>query len=133
MEVFRPAFTAATFARWLLVTAAWVLCTERHAVTEYLVVRGAAGVWEHSAIHRVYSRRRGAVDALRKRWLLALAARLERWGVRLPFVIDDTLGTHRAPKVFGLGTHLDAVRSTRGDDRKRGSWARRAERPEETT
>ena len=113
LEVFRPAFTAATFARWLLLMAAWVLCTERHAVTECLVVSGAAGVWEHSAFHRVLSRRRWDLDALAQLWLAALVERLTARGLRLQFVIDDTLGTHKGPTVFGLGTHLDAVRSTR--------------------
>lgn len=113
LEVFRPAFTAPTFARWLLVMAAWVLCTERHAITECLVVSGAAGVWEHSAFHRVFSRRRWGLDALAKLWLATLVARLAARGLRVQFVIDDTLGTHKGPKVFGLGTHLDAVRSTR--------------------
>ena len=113
LEVFRPAFTAATFARWLLLMAAWVLCTERHALTECLVVSGAAGVWEHSAFHRVFSRRRWDLDALARLWLAALVERLSARKLRLQFVIDDTLGTHKGPTVFGLGTHLDAVRSTR--------------------
>jgi hypothetical protein len=97
----------------LLVMVAWVLCIERYAITECLVVSQAAGVWEHSAFHRVFARRRWEVDALGRLWLLALVARLHRLGVRLQFVVDDTLGTHKGPKVFGLGTHLDAVRSTR--------------------
>jgi hypothetical protein len=33
--------------------------------------------------------------------------------MRVQVVIDDTLGIHKGPKVFGLGTHVDAVRSTR--------------------
>lgn len=113
LEVFRPAFTNATFARWLLLLTAWVVCTERHAVTECLVVSGVAGVWEHSAFHRVFSRRRWDLDELGRLWLLDLLARLAPRGQRLQFVIDDTLGAHKGPKVFGLGTHLDAVRSTR--------------------
>jgi len=113
LEVFRPAFTAPTFARWMLLMAAWVLCTERHAITECLVVSGAAGAWEHSAFHRVFSRGRWDLDALGKLWLMELVARMTARGLRLQFVIDDTLGSHKGPKVFGLGTHLDAVRSTR--------------------
>ncbi len=31
----------------------------------------------------------------------------------LRLVLDDTLCTHKGPKVFGLGVHVDAVRSTR--------------------
>jgi hypothetical protein len=113
LEVFRPAFTAPTYARWLLLMAAWLLCTERHAITECLVVSGAAGIWEHSAFYRVFARGRWDLDVLGRLWLFTLVERLSARGVRLQFVIDDTLGMHKGPKVFGLGTHIDAVRSTR--------------------
>lgn len=113
LEVFRPAFRPAAFARWLLVLTAWLLCSERHAVTECLVVSGAAGLWEHSAFHRVFSRRRWDLDTLGRLWLLHLVAFLEALGVPWQLTVDDTLGHHKGPYVFGLGNHLDAVRSTR--------------------
>jgi hypothetical protein len=34
-------------------------------------------------------------------------------GGRIHVVIDDTLATKKGPRIFGLGNHLDAVRSTR--------------------
>lgn len=113
LEVFRPAFTQATFARWTLVLSAWILCHERFAITECLVVSSAAGVFEHSAFHRVFSRRRWDLDALARLWLLAVLPRVHASQARLQFAIDDTLGTHKGPNVFGLGTHLDPVRSSR--------------------
>ena len=113
LEVFRPAFRPAAFARWLLVMAAWLLCHERHALTECLVVSGAAGLWEHSAFHRVFSRRRWDLDELGHLWLDHVLAFLARHDVTWQLVIDDTLGTHKGPYVFGLGNHLDAVRSTK--------------------
>jgi hypothetical protein len=113
LEVFRPAFRPAAFARWLLVMTAWLLCQERHAITECLVVSGAAGLWEHSPFHRVFSRRRWNLDTLGQRWLRHVLAFLDARGVPWQIVVDDTLGTHKGPYVFGLGNHLDAVRSTR--------------------
>ena len=68
LEVLRPAFTPATFARWLLLLCAWTLCTERHAITECLVVRGLSATFEHSAFHRVFSRNRWDLAAVFDRW-----------------------------------------------------------------
>jgi hypothetical protein len=113
LEVFRPAFRPAAFARWLLVMTAWLLCQERHALTECLVVSGASGLWEHSAFHRVFSRRRWDLDAMGRVWLRHMLVFLRQRDVHWQIVIDDTLGAHKGPYVFGLGNHLDAVRSTR--------------------
>lgn len=111
LEVFRPAFTASTFARWLLLCVGWILCVERHAITECLVVTGIATVAEHSAFHRCFARARWEPDRL---GLLLLTHVRSRWPhLPLRFVIDDTLAPHKGPQVFGLGCHVDAVRSTR--------------------
>ncbi len=97
-EVFRHAFAAPTFARSLLLMAAWMLCTEHPALTECLVVSGAAGMWEHSAFHRVFSRRRWDLDVLARLWLAALSERLTAGELWLRFMIDDTFGTRRASR-----------------------------------
>jgi len=53
----------------------------------------------------------GDVDELGR---LLLAHVLGRWpNLPLRFVIDDTLAPHKGPQIFGLGCHVDAVRSTR--------------------
>ena len=111
LEVYRPAFTGPTFARWRLLCVGWILCVERHAITECLVVTGLATLAEHSAFHRCFSRARWDVDELGR---LLLAHVLGRWpNLPLRFVIDDTLAPHKGPQIFGLGCHVDAVRSTR--------------------
>jgi hypothetical protein len=113
LEVFRPAFHPATFARWALLSLAWLCCRERFAITECLVVARLAGLHDHAAFHRVFSRRRWDLDALGRLLALAVLARLRAAGLRLTVVVDDTLAPHKGPRVFGLGNHLDAVRSTR--------------------
>src|SRR5258708_691973 len=111
LEVIRPAFPdPRVFARLTVVLIGWVRTTGRHAVTESLLVTGLAADHDWSGFHRVFSRARWDLDEVGRRVLRALVARLQ--GVpRL--VLDDTRAPHRGPEIFGLGCHLDAVRSTK--------------------
>jgi hypothetical protein len=106
----RPAFTQPSFLRFLPLFAGWVLSSGTHAVTESLVASGVSGRRHHAAFHRFFSRARWSVDELGRLLLVPLAA-MAQGPLRL--VLDDTLCHHKGPKVFGLGCHLDAVRSTR--------------------
>jgi hypothetical protein len=95
----------------LVVACGWILTQGPHAVTEALVVTGVSGRRHHEAFHRFFSRGTWDPDVLGY-WLFR---RLE------PFIgdgavqvaIDDTLAPKKGPHVFGIGSHLDAVRSTR--------------------
>ncbi|WP_426748395.1 transposase [Myxococcus faecalis] len=108
LQLVRPAFTEPSFLRFLVLFAGWVCSGGTHAVTEALVAAGVSGVQHHAAFHRFFSRTRWSTDEVGRLLLLKLAA---LGPVRL--VLDDTLCSHKGPKVFGLGSHLDAVRSTR--------------------
>jgi hypothetical protein len=110
LQLTRPVFTQPSFLRFVVLFAGWVRCTGVHAVTEALVRSGVSGVHHHAAFHRFFSRARWSVDEVGRRVLLHLCTRL---GGPLRLVLDDTLCSHKGPEVFGLGTHLDAVRSTR--------------------
>lgn len=105
-----PAFTQPSFHRFLTLFSGWVRTTGLHAVTESLVVAGVSGTLHHAAFHRFFSRARWSLDEVGRLLLLKLVA-LSPGPLRL--VLDDTLCTHKGPKVFGLGVHVDAVRSTR--------------------
>jgi hypothetical protein len=105
-----PAFTQPSFHRFLTLFAGWVRIRGLHAVTESLVVAGVSGTLHHAAFHRFFSRARWSLDEVGHLLLLKLVA-LAPGPLRL--VLDDTLCTHKGPKVFGLGVHVDAVRSTR--------------------
>src|SRR5690606_17144580 len=57
-----------------------------------------------------FSRATWTADALGERVYRRIAARS---GDTIRVVLDDTLASKKGPKIFGLGNHLDAVRSTR--------------------
>jgi hypothetical protein len=110
LEVIRPAFTPQTFAKLVVILVGWIRTHGRHAITEALVVTGLSGLRDHSAFHRVFSTAPWDPDEVGRRLFLFLL----RWvDGAVPLVIDDTLAPHKGPEIFGLGCHLDAVRSTR--------------------
>jgi len=113
MEVFRDAFTRPSFERFKIVSAGWVATTSGHAVTQSLVVTGVSGRMHHAAFHRFFSRARWSPDELGRRVFERVVARWDPSDGPLTVVLDDTLAPKKGPSVYGLGTHLDAVRSTR--------------------
>jgi len=111
LEVFRPALTQPGFTRMRVVFVGWVLTTGTHAITSALVATLIPGRRHHEAFHRFFSRGTWNPDTV---GCLLLACALEFAGVSvIRVVIDDTLASKKGPHVFGIGSHLDAVRSTR--------------------
>ena len=111
LEVFRIALTRPSFANMLVVACGWLLTQGPHAVTEALVMMGVAGKRHHEAYHRFFSRGTWEPDQL-GRWLFQRLQPFVGEGA-VGIVIDDTVAPKKGPHVFGLGTHIDAVRSTR--------------------
>jgi hypothetical protein len=107
------ALTEPGFQKLLVIVVGWVQTTGRRAITQSLVAAGVAGRRHHEAFHRFFSRGTWKPDRLG----CLLFARLRRvldldhHGLRV--VIDDTLAPKKGPHVFGIGSHLDAVRSTK--------------------
>jgi SRSO17 transposase len=110
--VVRSAFTQPSFLNFVSLAFGWILVPGRRAVTSALVVTGLSRDAHHAAYHRFFSRARWNPDEVGRR-LFALVLRLVPPGTALTAVIDDTLARKKGPHVFGLGTHLDPVRSTR--------------------
>lgn len=111
LEVFRIALTRPSFENLVIVACGWILTSGMHAVTESLVMTGVAGKRHHEAFHRFFSRGTWNPDRL-GRWMFE---RLRAFVGEGPIqaVLDDTLAPKKGPRVFGIGTHVDAVRSTR--------------------
>jgi hypothetical protein len=111
-ETFAPALTRPGFANVLVIVVGWILTRGPHAVTEALVETQVAGRRHHEAFHRFFSRGAWDPDVL-GRWVFWRIAAVfgETGAVRV--VIDDTLAPKKGPHVFGIGSHLDAVRSTK--------------------
>lgn len=99
------------FANLLVIAVGWIQSYGAHAVTQALVVTDVPGRRHHEAFHRFFSRGSWDPDVLAA-WLFSTA--IVRWlddVVRI--AIDDTLAPKKGPHVFGIGSHLDAVRSTK--------------------
>ncbi len=112
LEVLRPVLTRPGFENLVVVFGGWVLTMGTHAVTAALVATAVAGRRHHEAFHRFFSRGTWKPDEWGHR-LLRVAQCLVRDGGPLRFAIDDTLAPKKGPQVFGIGSHLDPVRSTR--------------------
>jgi len=112
LEVVRPAFTRPGYANLVVVFAGWALTAGPHAVTQALVTTGVAGRRHHEAFHRFFSRGTWEPDEVGRLLFGWISRHLPR-GAAIRVVLDDTLATKKGPHVFGIGSHLDAVRSTR--------------------
>lgn len=110
LEIFRPALTAPSFANMLVIFSGWVMTSGRHAVTEALVVTDVAARRHHEAFHRFFSRGTWSTDELGRLLFTRMLPRC----VALHISIDDTLAHKKGPRVFGIGCHIDAVRSSKG-------------------
>jgi hypothetical protein len=108
----RPAFTQPGHANALVVFAGWILTNGSHAVTAALGATDVARKRHHEAFHRFFSRGTWDPDELGRLLFIRLRKLLPA-GAPIPGVIDDTLATKKGPRVFGIGSHLDAVRSTK--------------------
>lgn len=111
LEGLRLGLTRPSYSNMLVVACGWILTQGQHAVTEALVVTGVAGRRHHEAFHRFFSRGTWDPDALGRWMFLRLEPLLGEGAVQV--AIDDTLAPKKGPQVFGIGSHLDAVRSTR--------------------
>ena len=111
LEGLRLGLTRPSFSNMLVVACGWVLTQGQHAVTEALVATGVAGRRHHEAFHRFFSRGTWDPDVLGLCMFRRLEPFLSEGAVQV--VIDDTLAPKKGPHVFGIGSHLDAVRSTR--------------------
>ena len=110
--VFGPALTRPSFANLFVVLTGWVLTDAPvHTITEALLATGVAGRRHHERHHRLFSRGTWDPDHV-GHWLVERILKLAGPGA-VRIVIDDTVAPKKGPHVFGLGTHVDAVRSTK--------------------
>lgn len=112
VDVLRPAFTRPGFNNMFVLFAGWVLTAGTHAVTEALVVTSVAGRRHHEAFHRFFSRGTWQPDEIGRRLLFWMLEHVPA-DASIKLAIDDTVAPKKGAKVFGIGSHIDAVRSTR--------------------
>jgi SRSO17 transposase len=110
-DCFRFGLTRPGFRNVIVILTGWVLTQGPRAVTEALVVTDVAARRHWEAFHRFFSRGAWDPDVLGRN----VFHRLQRWFAdgTLRIVIDDTIAPKKGPHVFGIGSHLDPVRSTK--------------------
>lgn len=111
LEEFRICLTRPGFEKLLVLFVGWVRTAGTHAVTETLVMTGVAGRRHHEAYHRFFSRGTWCPDRFGF-WLFYRIERLLTPDSPIRVAVDDTLAPKKGPHVFGLGSHIDPVRST---------------------
>lgn len=112
-KLIAPVFTTPGFCNALVVLVGWVLTQGRHAVTQALVATRVAGLRHHAAFHSFFSRGTWSPDELGLVLLGKIVELCVSPGAIVELVLDDTLCRKKGPEIFGLGSHLDPVRSTK--------------------
>jgi hypothetical protein len=112
LERLRPAFTAPTYERLLVLCVGAIVAMGRRTVSRVLwsvrcLVRG-----HPSSYHRFFSRARWPMLPLAK-VLAAMALELVPEGEAVEVVADDTVDGCDGDHAYGTGCHRDAVRSSR--------------------
>lgn len=112
VEVFQAALTRPGYSNALVVFVGWVLSSGPHAITQALVMTDVARRRHHERFHRFFSRGTWSPDEIGR---LLFERILTFLGNDAPIqvALDDTLAAKKGPQVFGIGSHLDAVRSTK--------------------
>jgi DDE superfamily endonuclease len=113
LTMFRPAFSAPTYHRFMILALAAVLTTGRRTVTNLLCTARHQAQGHASSYHRVLSQRRWSAWTLARLLITFLLNHVVPHGPVL-LAGDDTVTEHPGPKVFGKGRHRDGVRSTHG-------------------
>ena len=113
LDILRPAFTRPGFDNLVAIFIGWVLTNGPHAVTQALVAAGVPGRRHHEAFHRFFSRGTWIPDQVGRLLFDKVMAKLIASDAPIRAVIDDTLAVKKGPEVFGIGSHLDPVRSTK--------------------
>lgn len=112
VEAMQPAFTRPGFRNAWVVFAGWTLTVGVHAVTQALVVTDVARRLHHERFHRFFSRGSWDPDTIGRLLFERILSRFCPRG-RIVLALDDTLAPKKGPEVFGIGSHLDPVRSTK--------------------
>jgi SRSO17 transposase len=109
-DCFRTGLTRPGFANLVVVLTGWTLTRGSHAITEALVMTDVARRRPWAAFHRFFSRGAWDPDKLG----LQVFERMQRHldgAIRV--LLDDTIAPKKGAQVFGIGCHVDAVRSTK--------------------
>jgi hypothetical protein len=107
LSLFRPCFTAPTFATFCALCVGFLACVGEHTVTGMLVAARRERAWHHSRAHDFFARARWSADELGLTLLAFLVERFLPVEARLVLAVDDSLFPRSGRKVFGAHLHRD--------------------------
>src|SRR6266545_2712669 len=119
--VFRPCFTAPTFATFSAMVAGFLAQPGLRTVTGMLVGAGLAGRRHHDLAYRFFATARWSADQLGLVLLELICATLVPAGAPLVLAVDDTLWRRTGRKLHGTAWHHDG----NGPGRHRPAWGHR--------
>jgi hypothetical protein len=108
-----PAFTKPGLINALVIMVGWLQTHGPHAITQSLVETAVAGRRHHEAFHRFFSRGTWRPDHLGQLLFAQIVKHLVEPGAVIDLVLDDTLVSKKGPTIFGIGNHLDPVKSSK--------------------
>jgi hypothetical protein len=111
LERFRPAFTAPTYERFLVLCVGAIITMGRRSVSHILWSAGCLMDGHASSYHRFFSAARWSLWPI-ARVLAAMVIELVPQDQPVVVIADDTVDQHRGDHVFAKGCHRDAVRSS---------------------
>ncbi len=119
--VFRPCFTAPTFATFRAMVAGFLAQPGLRTVTGMLAGAGLAGRRHHDLAYRFFASARWSADQLGLVLLDLICATLIPPGAPFVLAADDTLWRRSGPKLHGAAWHHDG----NGPGRHRPAWGHR--------
>jgi len=117
--VFASAFTEPTFRNFVSIAVGWLLCRDKHTISQTLRVGISMGFSkDFSTLYRFFSRARWVPDELGRLLFYQLLRFVP--GQVLFVLIDDTLCKRSGPHIWGGGMHHDALASNYGRNTSKG-------------
>ena len=113
LEVFRPVFTAPSFATFQLLMAGWILSFRHRYVTDLIVSSDSVANGHFSDYHRFFSQARWSIDNLWQHLARMMVNQLVGSDGVILLAGDDTLCRKRGLGLFGAGMHHDPLISSR--------------------
>jgi hypothetical protein len=119
--VFRPCFTAPTFATFRAMVAGFLAQPGLRTVTGMLTGAGLAGRRHHDLAYRFFATARWSADQVGLVLLDLITTTLVPAGAPVVLAVDDTLWRRSGPKLHGAAWHHDG----NGPGRHRPAWGHR--------
>ena len=113
LKAIAPAFTKPTFKRFLTLMTGMIITMGRRSVSRALRVVWPMMEGHFSNYHRLYSKAAFSMWKLSLAMIRLMVASLPA-GEAIVLIADDTVDGKEGDRVWGKGSHRDAVRSSRG-------------------